>query len=421
MSSPTAGVIGGAVITALAGTAAVGAALAAAPVEAAALGAIAIGGYVVTHLPVDHANHDPRIARMYKVAFTPNKRTKFDKTLSSTLKRTGSKLESSNVRRFISPGDNDPGHESFMSSLLGDHRLGIQGELKRQHTGPHAPPGKRPKLGLADDWMDAAESEGQHYSNVHEPPEAQPPPAKRVKVNQLIDRVKLLKTQHKINPFFSPAVAMSRKSTGIPLSRKVTHRFSTNEGVIQIGTNDLTAHVTMLANAIENPAGFGPSTANAMLFDQLGKIYDKYVVTKASIRCDYFNGTANDLGVICGLSLKDDVNVLATTGHYAELGGTVYKTLTPLEHSTLTMSVNPGKWFGSKAPSSDSRLTVHAGASALAGDANDARPTDELYYHMWACPIAGANATAINVHVYVTIEYEVTWSEPRNLERSVAT
>lgn len=216
----------------------------------------------------------------------------------------------------------------------------------------------------------------------------------------------------------------SRKPTGIPYSRKVTHRFSTNVATIALNsaTNGGTTAINMVANALENVMSTG-TTGNAMLFDQMAKIYDKYVVTKCSVRVDAFNELAND-GVIVGLSLKDDQAVLAATGHYAELGDTVYKTLTPGEHSMLTMSVSPPKFFGSKAPTSDSRLVVTNGTTpeqvSMAGDGADSRPSDPLYYHMWIAPMDSTNATAGNVQLFVTAEYEVTWMEPRELERSIA-
>lgn len=304
---------------------------------------------------------------------------------------------------------------NFDERFFGDHGLGFESRLKRKSTGSK-PDRKRSKLGLHSDWTDALAEEG-FIDNLDEGP----PPTKRAKLNELHELSQLFLLQHKINPFFGEGImASSRAKTGIPLTRKVTHRVSTNEGVINISTNDDTVGLTVQANALENPFSSAGHTGNAMLFDQMAVIYDKYVVTNSSIRVDFFNDSAV-MGVICGLSLKDDVTIIADTGHYSELGGTVYKTLTPKEHSTLTMTMAPHKWFGSRSPTSDSRLVVAAGANSLAGDGADARPTDTLVWHFWAASIDGANTTASAVHCNVTVSYEVQWSEPRALDRSTAT
>lgn len=425
--SPTPAHIGGAVISALAGTAAVGAVLSAAPIEAAALSALAIGGYVVTHMPVDHVNHDPRIGRMYKNAgFSPRKRTKFDDTISSTLKRVGNRLDDSfdgsQARKKPRITDSVE-HESWLSHMIGDHRLGIQGELKRKHAGTPHEEGKRPKLGLPDDWMDAAESEGMHYTNLHEPASGQAPTTKRMKIELFEHKLHILRLQHKQNPFFS-IETMSRKAAGIPMTRKVVHRYSSNLGTIQVPANANTGSVAVFANSLEFPYSAGATTENAMLFDQMAKIYDRYYISKCSIRVDYFNDSSSN-GVVVGISMKDDETTLFTTGHYSELGGTTYKTLTPNEHSTLTATINPAKFFGSKTASSDSRLLVTSGNVdqnlGMAGDGSNARPTDSLSWHLWACAIDATNGAIIKVPCFITVEWEAIWSEPRVLPRSIAT
>lgn len=206
-----------------------------------------------------------------------------------------------------------------------------------------------------------------------------------------------------------------RKTNGIPSKRTVIHRFSTNEGSNSHGTTDVTVGFAVAANSLENPSAFGTIINNAMLFDQLSAIYERYTVKKATIRVDFFNESTTE-GMIVGISLKDDVDVLTSTGHYAELGDTVYKTLTPKEHSTLVFTADPVKYFGTKKSNAmaDDRLST--------GTGGDSRPADALFFHLWSAPIDGTGAgTSPVVQMYYTVEYEATWNHPIELARSVAT
>lgn len=221
--------------------------------------------------------------------------------------------------------------------------------------------------------------------------------------------------QHKINPL-SGNMPITRKPNGLPYTRTVVHRVSTNAILLNTASGPNTTSDFVCANALENPFSATNHTGNAMLFDQMVVQYAKYYVKKASIRVDWFNDDAVD-GAVVGISLKDDTAVLTSTGQYAELGETIYRSLTPKEHTQIALSVEPPKYFGSKTPSSDDRLQVFG----TGGDASDARADDSLYFHLWCCNIDYSLATQLKLRAFVTVEYEVIWSEPRALARSILT
>lgn len=238
-------------------------------------------------------------------------------------------------------------------------------------------------------------------------------PRKRAKGTQtLITLVEYNRRQHKKNPHFEDVTLImpgKRRRNGIPATRTVTHRWSTNEVDLALLTDDTTVAARIPVNALENPFTGAATTTNAMLFDQLAAIYERYTVTKATIRCDFFNDSALD-GVVVGISLKDDATQLTDTGHYAELGDTIYKTLTPKEHSQIVMTGRPGKFFGVKAVLADDRLSCQTGG--------DARPDNTLFFHIWIAPIDGANTTASAVRCYITIVYTAVWQQPLTTARS---
>jgi len=236
---------------------------------------------------------------------------------------------------------------------------------------------------------------------------------------RIVTVAEFLRIHKRNHPLLASSLDMTgkRHSNGIPYTRTVVQRFSTNEGTMNQPGNDTTVGLWILANAIENPFQDAAIVSNALLFDQMVAIYEKYYVKKATLRVDFFNDSTTE-GQVVGLSLKDDVTILSSTGQYVENGETVYRTLTPKEHTQLVMAVKPPAFFGSKTPSSDSRLQV----IATGGDAADARPTDALYYHLWTAPMDGVNTvTTTSVKCFITIEYEVVWSQPRDMARGVAT
>lgn len=248
------------------------------------------------------------------------------------------------------------------------------------------------------------------------------PPTKRRKGERTPHKIVSIEQyndlQHKKNPFFTPLVDQTnmssmRKNNGIPHTRTVIHRFSTNEGSNTQTADDNTVAFSVTANSIENPSASGAITSNAMLFDQMAQVYERYTVLKAVIRVDYFNDSTSE-GKVVGISLKDDTTTLTDTGHYAELGDTIYKTLTPKEHSQIVMTANPAKYFGVKKSGimADDRLSCATGS--------DARPSDALFFHVWAAPINGANSATGSVQHYMTVEYTVKWQQPIDTARSTA-
>ncbi len=206
----------------------------------------------------------------------------------------------------------------------------------------------------------------------------------------------------------------SSNPIGLPKTKKVRHTYSSAEGIIARAADANTDSFYVHANSIENPHQDAGDVHNALLYDQMVDLYERYYVTAATVRCDFFHeGGAAEEGAVCGIAVLDDTTTLTKPGHYQEVGNTVWKPINPGEHQTIVFAVKPGTFFGSAAISSDTRLAVTAGS--------DGRLSDPLYFHFYCAPIAGNAATgAYNVTTLITIEYEVTWFDPKSVAQSTA-
>lgn len=208
---------------------------------------------------------------------------------------------------------------------------------------------------------------------------------------------------------------MSR-NFGVPKTQTVTHRWVYDTDMTLLTASSHTKiNKAVLANSIENPDG--SSGENAALFSQYASFYDKYYVKSATIRVDFANwdqgGTAAaGQPLLLGIAVKDDSTYWTTNPGVFLAGDAIWKPVPEQGTTTLVATVKPASFFGSTAPMSDGDLHVAAAASG------DSRPTNALYFHIWAQSMDGA-AVAADQKVTFTavIDYEVVWFEPRMVSK----
>lgn len=226
---------------------------------------------------------------------------------------------------------------------------------------------------------------------------------------------------------FSDKMPYGRGVPGLPVKRKVTHRFCSPNGQMTFNSNaPVVIRNTVLANDLKDPgndlgAGVitngGGAVADAhdpLLREQLAAVYDRYVVLKTRIRVDFFNaeggGAVDPAALIVGVALKDDATVLPELGRYQENGYSKWAALGPEGVTTVMYGVDVPKFFGSSAPSSDSTLLTTFGTA----------PTNALFFHIFAHPIDNSinAAAAYSLNFTVYVEYDVLWLEPKDVDRS---
>lgn len=205
----------------------------------------------------------------------------------------------------------------------------------------------------------------------------------------------------------------------IPKTRKFKHTVSTS-GVVIPAANGVCIIKKVKANSIKDPMSDLNGAGNhAPLFtDQLGDQYQRMLVTKASIRCDFmvYRGNDNDgaglvaaapQAAVCGIAISNNATGNLAHGAYEEHPDTVFATVPVGSSQTLIASVNPAQWLGSPNPLSDATVT--------ATETTD--PTRLLYFHLFAhdVKITGnvwADVNAERVYMHATCAYDITWFNP---------
>lgn len=206
-----------------------------------------------------------------------------------------------------------------------------------------------------------------------------------------------------------------------PKTRKQVLRWCSNKGSIQTtGVDDGVARQVVKLNDLNNPGSALAISDNhePLAFSQMAAVYDQYVVSNVNIRVDWFlneqvganvNGAID--GAVVGLSLKDDTTALTVAGHYQELDGSQWIVLGPEQTGRQTFTVKPNRFFGipDKQIKSDPSIRVMTDGTP---------PTNLLYLHLWAHEIDPQRSTSSEVDFLITVEYEVTFMEPKDIAQT---
>lgn len=158
-------------------------------------------------------------------------------------------------------------------------------------------------------------------------------------------------------------------------------------------------------------------------YSQYAAIYDQCIVHGATVRVDYYNthisgdGTIQDDPVIIGLALKDDASNIAAVGHYEEIDHSLWRPAGPEHAGTLTMNVDAVKFFGIPKKQSLSDPSIRWKTNTIAAD----KPTNELFLHIWSHGMYGASVASTYLLFTITVEYDVTFMEPKAVGQSAVT
>lgn len=144
-------------------------------------------------------------------------------------------------------------------------------------------------------------------------------------------------------------------------------------------------------------------------FDQIAPMYDHYVVIGAKIRVTFIpRGDVTDTNdsMYVGISCKDTQTGLSSANDYIESRSCTYRAImvnqVEQRSPTLTMSVNPNRFLGISKPLSSPDVRAFTNAN----------PTDGVYFHVFAEPLATAD-TPNPVRIQVFIQYTCVFVEPK--------
>lgn len=141
-------------------------------------------------------------------------------------------------------------------------------------------------------------------------------------------------------------------------------------------------------------------------FDQWMAIYDHYYVKRSKITVNYHNGDGS-LEAMVGIALRDDTPTETDPNDYMEQDSK-YKLIGRVGssdcHATLTKYFDWRKTHGSS-------YTDDQNKGSSTGD-----PAEQALFHVWAGSPWGGNVT--NIYVNITIEYQVLFTELKDLTSS---
>lgn len=231
-------------------------------------------------------------------------------------------------------------------------------------------------------------------------------------------------------------VVVPRTKLGFPTSMSATVRYVQRTDMAPQGLDTLAQ--TFAANDIFDPdvtgAGHQPRATN-----QYALLYDTFTVTSSKISVNWmFEGYSGPSTVSATGALQTNVNDSATSpavspaicgifksnaGYGASIKNhdqmeqdrTTWITMnTQSSSKTTSMSSNFSEFFGKQDMVAASGFSGTTG-STLVG----ASPTEKVYYHVWASRGSDDYPDGVcKVTAYVTIEYRVTYTNPKKLAAS---
>jgi hypothetical protein len=183
---------------------------------------------------------------------------------------------------------------------------------------------------------------------------------------------------------------------------KYCEQFNLNPGIG--GTAD---NYVFSANGVYDPniTGGGHQPAG---FDQYMALYEKFTVTKSTIKCVFSNTDQQNTGhAIIGI-INRDLNLALTDPRvYIENGACKWEVLnirgTGTGVKTITQAMNIADFATNKIMDDD----TFSGSDA-------ANPAENLYYYVFAAP-ADASTDLGSINCVVEISYEVYFRQPRSI------
>lgn len=228
---------------------------------------------------------------------------------------------------------------------------------------------------------------------------------------------------HLFNHILSTAKNKSTMSrAAFPRTKKVTLRWSRiTNNITPPGVSAQAGGATFKLNSITNPGAGMPlaDTHEPLGFSQYAAMYENFTVTECRVRWDMFlneQATAEAsaaLDNVCvGLTPLPTSSILTNIGHYEELEGSVWTTLSPEQCGRLNFSVRPGQFFGVPEKAVLADETLRGTTNAAGGD-----PTNLLYLHVWVHCLDNVAETPV-VDGQITAEFDVVFTEPKALVQS---
>jgi len=226
-----------------------------------------------------------------------------------------------------------------------------------------------------------------------------------------------LNVRKRIKRFKRNTLSMKANYSGFPNNRIVRIRYAERIPMAPTVGFSSTFH-NMRANSCFDPNATG--TGHQPLgFDQYSIFYNHYVVlgSKITVRWIAENPDSNDRNaILCGVKLTDDPTSIAPSGsNFDNLSerGMSYRIMIPNDQNVMTVRTgakfSAKKFFNVK----DVKDNVPRLGAAVTGN-----PPEEALYQLWFCSANDAAVSGVIMQAFVTIDYIVQFSEPKDIPQS---
>jgi len=184
---------------------------------------------------------------------------------------------------------------------------------------------------------------------------------------------------------------------GFPKQLKLTHRYTVNNSwTSTLGALDIEHYA---CNGMYDPTA-AAGGGQPMFFDQVGDIYNHYVVTNAKITIKVSGAATNSLPAVFGIYINDDTGANPSTARGCiEQSQAVWKLIGPGAQDQVVISKtwNASETFGNPLAQDELQGTTSA------------NPTELAYF---SCFFQTADvATTSVLYGFVEIEYTAVWRE----------
>lgn len=224
-------------------------------------------------------------------------------------------------------------------------------------------------------------------------------------------RVPAVSSIDKRNSNFTRQLGAPSNNGGFPLKKNVTLRYCQEFSVVG-GAAVITNYIFRL-NSIFDP-DYAVGGHQPLGHDQWAAIYETYRVNRAKITIlPVSDAAGHTTPALLTLGVRDRVTTLPTINSTDLFESSSYTSpivIGPLGHDAylrkLVQEVDIGKFTGVKDMSADTTLNATFGAN----------PVEAVYGHVAVCPI---NGNTPGTHKFLaTIEYDCTFTDPKNLTQS---
>lgn len=214
---------------------------------------------------------------------------------------------------------------------------------------------------------------------------------------------------------YVPKVIPWENNIGVLAPPKKTVTLVYNTMIPLSCTSGIVAANFFRLNSLYDPdySGSGSRPYGSNIYDTL---YNQYFVNSCKINVKYTQSATNNQTHACGLFLDSDTQGITDLNTRLErTHGRLVRYLTPsiTEQKSVTYTWNAKKFYKQKDPVADLDNCGDTGGTGVGSN-----PVTGAYLHLWVQPIDESTTSAVAINCMVTLEYKLTFLNPKELAGS---